>query len=54
MSENPETTPAGGSLADRVTKPDESKPTGTKRNHATVADSSSPHDRETRDIPADS
>ncbi|KAJ5425764.1 hypothetical protein N7465_000834 [Penicillium sp. CMV-2018d] len=27
MSENPETTPAGGSLADRVTKPDESKPT---------------------------
>ncbi|KAJ5816670.1 hypothetical protein N7447_008903 [Penicillium robsamsonii] len=28
MSDNPETTPAAGSLADRITKPDEPKPTG--------------------------
>lgn len=54
MSDNPETTAAAGSLADRITKPDESKATGTKRDHATVADSSSPHDRKTRDTPADS
>jgi hypothetical protein len=44
-AENTESAPVGGSLADRVTKPDDTKPTGT--NETTPSPSLIPpaHDR---------